>query len=252
MSGHNKWANIKQRKGAQDAKRSNLFSKIVKEMIVAARTGGGDPATNIRLRAAMDKARAANMPKDNIERAIKRGTGELEGVSYEEIIYEGYGPGGVAMIMDILTDNKNRTAAEVRKIFSKHNGNLGEAGCVAWMFDRKGVLVLEGEGLSEDEVMEAAIEAGADDVVNDGGEFSVYSDVDAFSEVRENMEKAGYTIRSADLERVPQNKINMDDESKAKTLIKLMDELESHDDVQSFASNADIDDEMLEKIMSEL
>ncbi|MFN4216255.1 MAG: YebC/PmpR family DNA-binding transcriptional regulator, partial [Brevinematales bacterium] len=162
MSGHNKWANIKQRKGAQDAKRSSLFSKLVKEIIIAARAGG-NPDTNPKLRVAIDKARDANMPKDNIEKAIKRGTGEIEGATYEELVYEGYGPGGVAVIIDITTDNKNRTAAEIRKIFSKHNGNLGESGCVAWMFDKKGFIAVQAADVSEDEIMELALELGADD-----------------------------------------------------------------------------------------
>lgn len=246
MSGHNKWANIKQRKGAQDAKRSNLFSKLAKEIIVAAKHGGGNPDTNIRLRTAIEKAREANMPKDNIEKAIKRGTGELEGITYEEIVYEGYGPGGVAVILDILTDNKNRSAAEIRKIFSRHNGALGEAGCVAWMFDRKGYIALDGSEHTEDEVMEIALDLGADDVKKEGEAIVVYSSVDSFSEVLEGLKGKSLKVLESDISRVPQNKVKLE-KDKAIQLLKLMSEIENHDDVQSFADNADIDESIIEE-----
>jgi len=244
MSGHNKWANIKQRKGAQDAKRSSLFSKLVKEIIIAARAGG-NPETNPKLRVAIDKAREANMPKDNIEKAIKRGTGEIEGVTYEELVYEGYGPGGVAVIMDITTDNKNRTAAEIRKIFSKHNGNLGESGCVGWMFDKKGFIAIDAKGVSEEEIMEVALELGADDVKFEGDVYEIYTPVENYSQVLEGLKKK-YTVTSSEIGRFPKNVMKLEREDALK-LLKLMDELENHDDVQSVASNADIDDSILEE-----
>ncbi len=245
MSGHNKWANIQHRKGAQDAKRSNLFSKIVKDIIIAARDGGGDPASNIRLRAAVDKAKAANMPKDNVEKAIKRGTGELEGVTYEEITYEGYGPGGIAVIVDVTTDNRNRTAPELRKIFSRHNGNMGEAGCVGWMFDRRGYIAIDSHKHSEDEVMEAALEVGAEDVKQDGDEIVVLTQMEDYGTVLDALEGKGFTILSSEITRVPQNKVKVEPD-KATTLLKLFDELENHDDVQDYSSNADIDDAAIE------
>ncbi len=244
MSGHNKWANIKQRKGAQDAKRSNLFSKLVKEIIIAARAGG-NPDTNPKLRVAIDKARDANMPKDNIEKAIKRGTGEIEGATYEELVYEGYGPGGVAVIMDITTDNKNRTAAEIRKIFSKHNGNLGESGCVAWMFDKKGFIAVQAQGVSEDEIMEVALELGADDVKLEGDVYEIYTPVENYTQVLEGL-KQKYTVSSSEIGRFPKNTMKLAKDEALK-LLKLMDELENHDDVQNVASNADIEDSVLEE-----
>ena len=246
MSGHNKWANIKHRKGAQDAKRSNLFSKLAKEIIIAAKQGGGNPDTNPRLRTAIEKARQANMPKDKIENAIKRGTGEIEGVTYEELTYEGYGPGGVAIIVDLTTDNKNRTAAEIRKIFSKHGGNLGEGGCVAWMFEKKGYILIDGEKHSEDEVMEVALELGAEDVVSESDGIEVYTSVDDFITVLDGLKEKGFEIKQSEIARIPQNKIKLEAD-KAKQFLKLMDELENHDDVQNVASNADIDDSIIEE-----
>ena len=245
MSGHNKWANIKQRKGAQDAKRSNLFSKIVKEIIIAARKGG-NPDTNATLRTAIDKARNANMPKDNIEKAIKRGTGELDGVTIEELTYEGYGPGGVAVIVDVATDNKNRTVAEIRKIFSRLGGNLGEAGCVAWMFDKKGFIGLDGKKHTEDQVMEVALELGADDVKSEGDTIEVYTAVESFISVMDGLKAKGMEVTSSELTQVPQNTVSMEKE-KAMTLLRLMEELEEHDDVQNVYSNADIDDSVMEE-----
>ncbi len=246
MSGHNKWANIKQRKGAQDAKRSNLFSKIVKEVIISARYGGGNPDTNARLRTAIDKAKEANMPKDNIDKAIKRGTGEIEGVIYEELVYEGYGPGGVAVIMDITTDSKNRTAAEIRKIFSKHNGNLGEAGCVGWMFDRKGYIGVDGTKHTEDEIMEIALELGADDIKKNDDVIEVLTSVENYSQVLQGLKNKNVAIISSEIARLPQNPMKLE-KDKSMSLLKLMDELENHDDVQNVATNADIEDSVLEE-----
>ncbi|MGL5955330.1 MAG: YebC/PmpR family DNA-binding transcriptional regulator [Brevinema sp.] len=242
MAGHSKWANIKHRKGAQDAKRGNLFSKIAKEIIIASRDGGGEPTTNIRLRAAIDKARAANMPKDNIERAIKRGTGELEGVTYETFSYEGYGPGGVAMIIDVTTDNKNRAAADIRKILSKFNGNLGEPGCVSWMFDTKGILVFETE--DSDALMEVALEAGADDINIDGNIVEIYTVFEEYASVSDTLKSAGYEAISSEISKIPQNKVALDTQ-KSLSFLKMFDALEDYDDVSHVASNADLDESVL-------
>ncbi len=241
MAGHSKWANIKHRKGAQDAKRGNLFSKIAKDIIIAARDGGGDPSTNIRLRAAIDKGRAANMPKDNIERAIKRGTGELEGVSYETFTYEGYGPGGSAMIIDVTTDNKNRAAADIRKILSKFGGNLGEIGSVSYMFDTKGVLVFE-DAPDPDALMEAAMEAGADDIVMDGNAVEVYTLFEDYASVSDALKNEGFEPSSSEITKIPQNKITLDAQ-KTTSFLKLFDALEDYDDVSGLASNADLDED---------
>lgn len=250
MSGHNKWANIKQRKGSQDAKRSNLFSKIVKEIIITARRGGGNIDTNAALRTAVEKAREANMPKDNIDKAIKRGTGEIEGVVYEELTYEGYGPGGVAVIMDITTDSKNRTAAEIRKIFSKHNGNLGESGSVAWMFDKKGYIAVDGTKHTEDEIMEIGLELGADDIKKNDDVIEVLTAVEDYSRVLQGLKSKNVSILSSEVTRIPQNTVKLE-RDKALTLLKLMDELENHDDIQNAASNADIDDSVFEEFAGE-
>ncbi len=246
MSGHNKWANIKQRKGAQDAKRSNLFSKLAKEIIITARHGGGNPDTNAALRTIIEKAKQANMPKDNIDKNIKRGTGEIEGVIYEELTYEGYGPGGVAVIMDITTDNKNRSASEIRKVFSKHNGNLGEAGCVGWMFDRKGYIEIDGKKHTEDEIMEVALDLGADDVKKADDVIEVYTTVESYIQVLDGLKKKNVEVLSSEITRIPQNMVQLE-KDKAISLLKLMDELENHDDVQNVASNADIEDSVIEE-----
>lgn len=246
MSGHNKWANIKQRKGAQDAKRSNLFSKIVKEIIISAKQGGGIPENNARLRTAIDKAREANMPRDNIEKAIKRGTGELEGITYEELTYEGYGPGSVAIMIDVTTDNKNRSAAEIRKLFSKFGGNMGESGSVGWMFDRLGYIGIDGSKHAEDEVMETALELGAEDVKNEEGTLEVYTQVENFTSVLEGLKNKGYTVLSSEITRIPKNTMAVD-KDKAMGVLKLLDELENHDDVQNVAHNGEIDDAILEE-----
>lgn len=246
MSGHNKWANIKQRKSAQDAKRSNMFSKISREIILAARKGGGNPETNATLRAIIEKARSYNMPKDNIERSIKRGTGEIEGATFEELTYEGYGPGGVALILDVTTDNKNRTVSEIRKIFSKLGGNLGEAGCVGWMFEKKGYISVDAKKYSEDQIMEIALELGAEDIKNDGEAIEIYTSVDDFLKVLDGLKAKGIEIQNSEIARFAQNTIKLE-KDKAMTLLKLIDELEAHDDVQSVASNAEIDDSVYEE-----
>ncbi|RME06061.1 MAG: YebC/PmpR family DNA-binding transcriptional regulator, partial [Deltaproteobacteria bacterium] len=236
MSGHSKWSTIKRKKGAQDAKRGNIFTKLMKEITVAARMGGGDPEGNPRLRTAIQAAKAANMPKDNIERAIKKGTGELEGVAYEEATLEGYGPGGVAVLVEVVTDNRNRTVAEVRHLFSKNNGSLGEAGCVAWMFDKRGMIVLEGEGVDEERLMEVALEAGAEDIQEEEGTFTVITTPENFETVRTAIEAAGWHPVSAQIEMVPQNTVRLEGKEATQAL-KLMEMLEECDDVSNVYSN---------------
>lgn len=236
MSGHSKWATIKHAKGAADAKRGQLFTKFIKEISIAARMGGGDPAANPRLRTAILKARAANMPKDNIERAIKKGTGELGGATYEEKLYEGYGPGGVAILVEVLTDNNNRAAANVRNIFSKSGGNLGATGSVAYMFNRKGVIEYDAEVVSEDEVMDVALEAGADDIVTEDGIITVTTDPASFESVLEVLQGKGYESVSAEVAMVPDMYSAVDTETATK-LQKLIDRLEEDDDVQNVYTN---------------
>lgn len=238
MSGHSKWATIKHAKGAADAKRGQLFTKFIKEISIAARMGGGDPAANPRLRTAILKARAANMPKDNIERAIKKGTGELGGAVYEEKLYEGYGPGGVAILVEVLTDNNNRAAANVRNIFSKSGGNLGATGSVAYMFNRKGVIEYDAEAVKEDEVMEVALEAGAEDIVTEDGVITVTTDPADFEGVLEVLQGKGYESVSAEVAMVPDMYSSVDTETATK-LQKLIDRLEEDDDVQNVYTNAD-------------
>lgn len=247
MSGHSKWANIKHRKAAQDSKRGNLFQKLVKAIIIAAKEGGGDPGTNIRLKAALDRAKAASVPASNIERAIKRGTGEIEGAVYEELTYEGYGPEGVAVIVECLTDNKNRTTPEIRFILDRSGGSLGATGSVGWMFERRGVINISGDNLDEDELMEVALECGAEDVEADDG-FVVYTNPSEVNEVKDALESKGYVIESAESQMVPKNTVAVSNPDKARKILKLMDQLESHDDVQSVSSNFDIPDEVMDKI----
>ena len=239
MSGHSKWATIKHKKGAADAKRGKIFTRLIKEISVAARMGGGDADANPRLRTAVLKARAANMPKDNIERAIKKGTGELGGNDYVEIVYEGYGPGGVAVLVETLTDNKNRTAADVRSMFSKAGGNLGESGSVSYLFNKKGVIRYSGDEYDEDAVLEAALEAGAEDVQNDEGTLTVLTATADFEPVLEALREAGFQDESADIEAVPDAMIQLDDEGTRKAL-RLLEALDDHDDVQQVSSNLDI------------
>jgi YebC/PmpR family DNA-binding regulatory protein len=247
MSGHNKWSTIKHKKGAADAKRGKIFTKIIKELTVAAKMGGPDPDANPRLRTAIDKAKSENMPKDNIERAVKKGSGELEGVNYEETTYEGYGPGGVAVLVEVMTDNRNRTVSDVRSIFSKCNGNMGEAGCVAWLFDKKGLIVYSRD-TDFDALFEAALEAGADDVADEEGQIEVMTEPSAFIEVREALEKAGFKHESAEVTMIPQTMVKLDGKQ-AESMLKLMDRLEDNDDVQNVYANFDISDEEMEKMM---
>ena len=248
MAGHSKWANIKRRKGAQDAKRGKIFTKLTKEIIVAAKMGGGDPSANPRLRAAIAAAKAENMPKDKIERAIRKGTGEEEGAAYEEVTYEGYGPGGVAVLVECMTDNRNRTVADVRHAFSKAGGNLGESGCVAWMFDKKGVLVVAKETVDEDRLMELALEAGAEDVATEEEEFQVLTAPEDFAEVQEALAAAGITFVEAKVSMIPKNVVEVTDEKTARQIIGLLERLEDHDDVQNVHANFDIADEIMEQI----
>jgi len=247
MSGHSKWSTIKRKKGAADAKRGKLFTKIIKEIMVAARMGGGDMNSNPRLRSAILAAKAENMPKDNIDRAIKKGTGELEGVNYEELTYEGYGPGGVAMLVEVLTDNKNRTVADVRHIFSKHNGSLGENGCVSWMFEKKGLIIIEKNGVDEDRLMEVALEAGALDVKDSGKEFEVMTDLASFEGVKKALEKAGFKYNYAEVTMVAQSNVRLTGKE-AEQMVKLMEVLEDSDDVQKVYGNFDIAEEEMERL----
>ncbi|MDH5526666.1 MAG: YebC/PmpR family DNA-binding transcriptional regulator [Nitrospirota bacterium] len=248
MAGHSKWANTKHRKAAVDAKRGKIFTKLAKELTVAAKTGGGDPDANPRLRLAMLKARSANMPLDNVTRAIQKGTGDLEGVTYEEIVYEGYGPGGVAILIDVATDNRNRTVGEIRYILSKNGGKMGENGCVGWMFHRKGVITVDAEGRSEDDLMELALEAGAEDLQNDGDSFSITTTPEDFEAVLEALKAADIEPSDAEVRMVPENHVGIEGKD-AEKMIKIMDLLEDQDDVQSVAANFDIPDDVLEQLM---
>ncbi len=247
MSGHNRWSKIKRYKEAQGAAKGKLFSKVIKEITVAARMGGGDPNGNARLRAAMDAAKEANMPSDNITRAIKKGTGELEGVNYEESLYEGYGPGGVALMVECLTDNKNRTAGDVRSSFTRGGGNLAAEGAVAWMFDKRGVIEVK-PGPTEDQVMEAAIEAGAEDVVNQGAEgFEVRTQPNDLHPVAGALEKR-FQLGARRVAWLPKDPVTVQDADKARSILKLMDALEELDDVQNVHANFEIDDRLLEQL----
>jgi YebC/PmpR family DNA-binding regulatory protein len=243
MSGHSKWANIKHRKGAADARRGKVFTKLIKEIITAARLGGGDINANPRLRAAVMAAKAENMPKDNWERAIKKGTGELEGVNYEEATYEGYGPGGAAVFIESLSDNKNRAVSEIRHALTKHGGNMGENGCVAWMFDKKGYLVIEKSVIDEEKLMETALEAGAEDVREDGDNFEVITAPEDFEAVKEAIDTAGIESIEAEVTMLPQNMTPLDGDTALK-MIKLIDALEDCDDVQKVYTNADLPDDL--------
>jgi YebC/PmpR family DNA-binding regulatory protein len=246
MSGHSKWHTIKHKKGALDAKRGKLFTKLIKEITVAARSGGsGDPTTNARLRKAINDAKAANMPNDTIDRATKRGTGELDGVNYEEISYEGYGPNGVAIMIDVMTDNRNRTVSEIRHLLSKNGGNLGESGSVAWMFNKKGQLIIDATAKGEDEMLELALEAGAEDMVSDGDSYQVLTAPDDFHVVLDAIRKAGIEPLSAEVTMIPQNTIKLEGTA-ASQMLKLYDALDDHEDVQKLASNFEVDDDALE------
>ena len=245
MAGHNKWSSIKHKKGAADKKRAKIFTKLIKEITVAARMGGGDPDSNPRLRHAVAQAKAANMPKDNLERAIKKGTGELEGADYEEILYEGYGPAGVAVLVECLTDNRNRTIAEVRHIFSKAGGNVGTDGCVAWMFDKKGLISVDKADADEETLMEVALEAGAEDIKDEGESFDVVMEPADFDSVKDAIDEAGIKTALAEITMLPQNTTKVETED-AEKIIKFMDALDDSDDIQKFYTNADIPDEVFD------
>jgi YebC/PmpR family DNA-binding regulatory protein len=246
MSGHSKWHSIKHKKAAADSKRGRVFTRLIKEMTAAARNGGGDVDANPRLRLAVSTAKAANMPADNIKKAIMRGTGDLPGVTYEDVNYEGYGPGGVAIYVHVLTDNRNRTVAEIRHLLSKNGGNLGETGCVGWMFDRKGYFVIEKSAVSEDTLLDTALSAGADDMKDDADNFEVFSSPEAFDAVKAALEAATIPISAAEISMVPQNYVKLEGKH-AQTMLKLMEALEEHEDVQNVWSNFDIDEAALQE-----
>jgi YebC/PmpR family DNA-binding regulatory protein len=249
LSGHSKWSSIKHKKGAADAKRGKLFSKLSRAIIVAAKDGGGDPANNLALQNAIEKARSYSMPKDNIDRAIAKGSGaDADANAFEEIVYEGYGPEGVAVIVEALTDNRNRTAADVRHTFTKHGGNLGAAGAVAWQFERRGVVVVPSDGVDEEELLLAAAEGGADDVEQDGSVFQVTAAVESLASVRTAIEAAGFAVDSAELMMVPKTTVAVEDEAKARQVMRLIDALEDNDDVQDVYANFDIPERVLEAV----
>ena len=251
MSGHSKWSTIKRKKGAADAKRGKIFTKLIREIATAARMGGGDPDSNPRLRLAVDTAKAASMPAENIDRAIKKGTGELEGVTYEEYLYEGYGPQGVAVLVKVLTDNKNRTVADVRHIFSKHNGNLGEAGCVNWMFSKKGSFTVAKESIAEEKLIDLAVETGAEDVVSDpeAHEYEIRCEPENFEGVKRGLEEEGVAIHTAEVAMLPQSTVHLEGKA-ADQMLRLMSALEESDDVQNVWANFDIEEKEIEALMS--
>ncbi len=251
MSGHSKWSTIKHKKGAADAKRGKLFSKLSKAIMVAAKDGGSDPLTNLALQNAIEKARSYSMPKDNIERAVAKGSGEgTDGATFETIVYEGYGPEGVAVLVETLTDNRNRTASEVRHLFSKHGGNLGATGAVAWQFERLGVMLVRADGVDEEDLLLVAADAGADDVERDGDVFQVTSPPELLAAVRQALAAAGYAIESAELSMVPKTTVAISDESVAKRIVRLVEGLEDFDDVQDVYANFDIPEAVLEVVAS--
>ena len=248
MSGHSKWSTIKRKKGTADAKRGKIFSKLIKEITLAARLGGGDPEGNARLRQAIMVAKAENMPKDNIERAIKKGSGEIGGAaSYEEIIYEGYGPGGVAVLVEAVTDNKKRTVAEVRHVFSKHGGNLGENGCVSWIFEKKGNIIFDKKDTNEETLMELVLEAGGDDIIEQENEYEVITDPDSFESVKKAIDAAGFKYVLAQLSMVSKNTVKLDGKE-AEQMLRLMEKMEDCEDVQNVYGNFDIPDEIMDKL----
>ncbi len=249
MAGHSKWANIKHRKMAQDKKRGKIFGKLFREIMVAARLGGGDPEYNPRLRAALERAKAENMPSENIERAIKKGTGELdaEGAQFQEVIYEGYGPGGVAILVEAMTDNRNRTSSEIRHLFAKHGGSLGESGCVAWMFHRQGYIEIPKSAIDEDALYEVALDVGADDIRDESDVWAIYTAPDDLFSVKQGFEERGIPINRSELIMVPQNQIKPDLET-AEKILRLVEALEDHDDVQRVWANLELTDELLAKV----
>jgi YebC/PmpR family DNA-binding regulatory protein len=249
VSGHSKWSSIKHKKGAADAKRGKLFSKLSRAIIVAAKEGGGDPANNLALQNAIEKAKSYSMPKDNIDRAIAKGSGaDADADAFETIVYEGYGPEGVALIVEALTDNRNRTAADVRHLFAKNGGNLGATGAVAWQFDRRGVVIVPAEGVDDEELLLVAADGGADDLDRDGDVFQVTSAPESLSSVREAIEAAGFSVDSAELMLVPKTTVAVEDEAKARQVMRLIDELEDNDDVQEVFANFDIPEQVLEAV----
>ena len=251
MSGHSKWSSIKHQKGVTDAKRGQLFTKLTKEIIVAVREGGANPETNFRLRLAVQKAKDSNMPSDNIERAIKRGSGEIEGASLVEMVLEGYGPNGTAILIQALTDNRNRTLQDVRNIFSRNSGSLGESGCVAWLFDSKGLITVDSSNLDAEELALMAIDAGAEDVKVESGNVEIYTTPDDFERVREALEQQGIAFLSAELTKVPKTVVELNEKAALQTL-KLLDKLEELDEVQQLSSNADFSDSALEKYKAQV
>ena len=246
MSGHSKWSSIKHKKAAKDAKRGKLFTKLIKEISVAARLGGGDINSNPRLRTAVLTAKTASMPNENIDRAIKKGTGELESVTYEEVSYEGYGPGGAAMMVHVVTDNKNRTVSEIRRLFSKYGGSIGESGCVAWMFDKKGLITVEKTQIEEDRLISVALEAGAEDIREEAGHFEVTTRPEDFEKLREHLEQEKVPMVTAQVAMIPKNTVALDAKF-AEQALKLAEDLEDHDDVQTVSASFDIPDEYIEK-----
>ena len=244
MSGHSKWSTIKHKKGALDAKRGKIFTKLIKEITVAARLGGGDIEANPRLRASVATAKTQNMPADNIARAIKKGTGELEGVHYEEMTYEGYGPGGAAILIEVMTDNKNRTVGEVRTILGKNGGNMGENGCVAWMFEKKGLILVNADSMRKDEMLELVLEAGGDDMQKVDDQYEITTAIENYEAVHKALEDKGVAITFGELTAIPQNTVAMD-EKNGRSILRLIDLLEDHDDVQKAYSNFDIPDEVM-------
>jgi YebC/PmpR family DNA-binding regulatory protein len=251
VSGHSKWSSIKHKKGAADAKRGKLFSKLSRAIIVAAKEGGSDPAANLSLQNAIEKARSYSMPKENIDRAIAKGSGaDADASAFETVVYEGYGPSGVAVIVEALTDNRNRTAGDVRHTFAKNDGNLGGSGAVSWLFERRGVVLVSAEGADEDELMLAAAEGGADDVTLDGSSFQVLAPVESLASVREAVEAAGFTVESAELTMVPKTTVQVDSENDAKKILRLIDQLEDNDDIQDVYANFDIPERVLEAVAS--
>jgi YebC/PmpR family DNA-binding regulatory protein len=248
MSGHSHWAGIKHKKAAIDAKRGKIWSKVARMIIVAAKSGGGDPSANLTLRYAIDKAKAVNMPKDTIEKAIKKGTGELEGINFEAVLYEGYGPGGVAIMVDALTDNRNRTAPEIRRIFEKHGSSLGTAGCVNWMFSKKGLITVSNDKADEAQLLEIALSAGADDMQNTGGVFEITCDPEAYEELKKVLTEKEIPMEVAEISMVPQSMVPVSDSHTARKIISLMEALEDNEDVQNTFSNFDIPEDIMAEI----
>ena len=248
MSGHSHWAGIKHKKAANDAKRGKVWSKIARMIIVAARNGGGDPSANLTLRYAIDKAKAANMPKDTIEKAVKKGTGDLEGANYEEVLYEGYGPSGVAVMVEALTDNRNRTGPEIKRIFEKHGGSLGASGCVNWMFSKKGLITVGSSAVDEDDLMELALGAGAEDMENTGEVFEITCEPSAYEELKKVLEAKEIPTEVAEISMMPQTMAEIGDEAVAKRVVSMMEAFDDHDDVQNAYANFDISDEVMAKL----